>query len=431
MLPLSTVAAAVPARDWSPEELVTSYGDDSSTYGRPEYLLGSAADGTSVAIWEHRRKTDKLIEMSRREPGGTWSPKVVVARVSRSAWLGEMVVDASGDATFTMQGVEIAPDTYRAFVQTVFADDHVGRRHLSPGINLVGNGRGDVMAILSREKGPRYIYRPAGGRWSAPASGPQPSGLLLVGGPELTMDPTGRVQWIADYYAPPPSTRRNQIGLTTWNPSTSRWTKLAFVAGTGPGLEDLFAAGNNEGDLVVGWTEVYDNSEGYVDEAVKSTFIPQGAKTPRPIKTWAHQDDCYQRARMIGVGIDANSNATVSWTQCQQNGSPIAIINAAGRVFADGAWGAPETVTEGMRFIGGKFEENGHGTAMLVYGEVPGFNLMASRRSPSGDFGVPTALTPPDVTLSNRTVMDLAPNSDATVLYSYFRKHPVYSRTFE
>lgn len=431
LLPISGVSAAIPTRDWSPEEQVTAYGDDNSTWVRPEYLVGSAADGTTVAIWEHKRDTDKLIEMSRRAPGGSWSAPAVVARVSRSAWLGEMVVDAAGDATFSMQRVRVAPDTYRAFVQTVFANGDIGRRHLSPGINLVGNGRGDVMAIVRSEDAPRYIYRPAGGRWTEPAPGPMPSGLGLVGTPELSMDAEGRVQWIADYYAPPATTRKAQIGLATWNPSTKAWSKLAFVASTGPGLENLFAAGNNDGDLVVGWTEVYDDQEGYVDEAVKSTFIPRGAQTPRPIKTWARQDDCYQRAQMIGVGLDADSNATVAWTQCAEDGSPVAIINAAKRPAADGAWGAPELVTEAMRFIGGQFEVNGHGTAMLVYQQVPGFNLMTSRRSPSGEFGIPKALTPPDVLLSDRTVMDLAPTSDATVLYSYFRKHPVYSRTFE
>lgn len=431
LLPMSGVSAAVPTRDWSPEEQVTAYGDDNSTWVRPQYLVGSAADGTAVAIWEHKRDTDKLIEMSRRVPGGSWSTPAVVATVSRSAWLGEMVVDAAGDATFTMHRVRVAPDTYEAFVQTVFANGDVGRRHLSPGINLVGNGRGDVMAVLSSQDGTRYIYRRAGGQWTEPAPGPTPNGLVLVGTPELSMDADGRVQWVADYYAPPPSTRKNQIGLTTWNPATKTWSRLAFVAGTGPGLENLFAAGNNDGDLVVGWTEVYDDQEGYVDEAVKSTFIPRGAQTPRPIKTWAHQDDCYQRAQMIGVGIDAKSNATVAWTQCEQDGSPVAIINAAKRVSVDGAWGSPELVTEAMRFFEGQFEVNGHGTAMLLYRQVPGFNLVTSRRSPAGEFGVPTVLTPPDVKLSNRTVMDLAPTSNATVLYSYYKEHPVYSRSLE
>lgn len=245
------------------------------------------------------------------------------------------------------------------------------------------------------------------------------------------MDPTGRVYWVADYYALPSSDRRDRIGLTTWNPSTKRWSKLAFVAGAGPGLENLFADGNNDGDLVIGWTETYDDQEGYIDEAVKSTYIPRGAQTPRPIKTWAHQDDCYQRAQMIGVGIDAKSNATVAWMQCEEDGSPVAVVKVAKRVAADGAWGGPELVTEAMRFFEGKFEVNGRGTAMLLYRQVPGFNLVSSRRSPAGEFGVPMVVTPPDVQLSNRSVMDLAPTSDATVLYSYANQHPVYSRTFE
>jgi hypothetical protein len=432
VLPMSGVSAAIPTRDWSPEEQVTAYGDDNSTWVRPEYLVGSAADGTTVAIWERKRDTDKVFEVSRRPVGGSWSAPVVVAQVSRSSWLGDLVVDASGDATFTMYRVRVAPETYKTFVQTVPANGDIGRRHRSPGTQLVGNGRGDVMAIGSGQiGGPTFIFRPAGGRWSEPAPGPMPSGLALVGSPEVSMDPTGRVQWVADYIATPSSDRRDQIGLTTWNPSIKKWSKLAYVADTGRGLENLFAVGNNEGDLVVGWTEVYDDQEGYVDEAVKSTFIPRGAKTPRPIKTWAHQDDCYQRAQMIGVGIDSDSNATVAWTQCEVDGSPVAIINAAKRVAADGAWGAPELVGEAMRFLEGQFEVNGHGTAMLLYRQVPGFNLVTSRRSPAGDFGAPTVLTLPDVDLSNRTVMDLAATSNATVLYSYYKQHPVYSRSLE
>ncbi len=111
---------------------------------------------------------------------------------------------------------------------------------------------------------------------------------------------------------------------------------------------------------------------------------------------------------MIGVGIDADSNATVTWTQCQENGSPVAIINAAKRISVDGAWGTRELVSEGMRFFEEQFEVNAPCTALLLYRQVPGFNLITSRRSPAGEFGVPTVLTSPDVKLSNRTVMDLS-----------------------
>ncbi len=51
LLPISGVSAATPTRGWSPEEQVTANGDDNSTWVRPEYLVGSAADGTTVAIW--------------------------------------------------------------------------------------------------------------------------------------------------------------------------------------------------------------------------------------------------------------------------------------------------------------------------------------------------------------------------------------------
>lgn len=429
LLPMSTVSAAVSTRAWGPEEQVTLFGDDNSTWVRPEYLVGSAADGTAVAIWEHKQDVGKTIEMSRRATGGSWTSPVVVARVPKSTWLGEMVVDAAGDATFTVHRVRVAPDTYESFVQTVSANGDIGKRHLSPGINLVGNGRGDVMAIQSSQALSSYMFRPAGGKWSEPANGPTPTELALIDRPQLNMDSDGKVQWVANYYATPASNRKNQIGLTTWSPSTQAWSKLQFVAGTGPGLENLFAAGNNSGDLVVGWTEVYDDQETYVDEAVKSMFIPNGAPTPRPIKTWAHQDNCYQRAQMVGVGIDAASNASVMWKQCVTNGSATSVINSARRISAVGAWAAPETVAGSTQFYRAQYEVNAHGTAMLLYDDSDA--LKTARRSPDGQFGVPTPLSPPVGRISNRTVMDLTPTSTATILYSYYKEHPVYSRTFE
>ena len=431
LLPMSAVSAAVPTRDWTPEELVTSYGDDNSTWVRPEYLVGSAADGTAVAIWEHKQDTGKTIELSRRPTGGSWTTPVVVASVPKSTWLGEMVVDAAGDVTFTMQRVRVAVDTYETFVQTVSANGDIGQRHLSPGTYLVGNGRGDVMAISNNQVQTSYIFRPAGGQWSDPANGPSPTGLWTGGRPQLNMDSDGKVQWVGVFIREPTSQRKDQIGLTTWSPSTKVWSKLQFVTGIGPGLENLYAAGNNSGDLVVGWTEVYDDQEGYLDEAVKSMFIPNGAATPRPIKTWAHQDNCWQRAQMIGVGIDAASNASVTWKQCETDGSANSVINSARRLSAVGSWSAPETVADGTRFFEGHYEVNGHGTAMLLYRQVPDFELVTARRSPDGQFGVPTVLTPPGGQLSNRTVMDLSPTSTATILYSYYKQHPVYSRTFE
>jgi hypothetical protein len=198
----------------------------------------------------------------------------------------------------------------------------------------------------------------------------------------------------------------------------------------GPGLESIDAKGNAAGDLVIGWTEVYDDQEGYRDEAVKSMFVPRGADTPRPIKTWAHQDNCWMHAALIGVGIDANSNATVAWTQCQVDGSQVELVQTARRLQADGAWGAPETVAAARGF-GAQLAVNAHGTAMLLMNADVNGNLVAYRRPPGGDFGAASEVTPVGVHTSSRTVMTLAPTSDATVLYSRYQKHPVYSTTFE
>jgi len=426
-------AAAAPTREWTPEAPLTQNGDDNSTWVRPEYFVGSTRDGTAVALWENKLSDGKLIQVSRRAPGGTWSDPQTV-RTSRGAWLGDMVVDAAGDVTFTLRRVRVGLDTYKNFVQTMYADGTVGKRHEAPGYYLAGNARGDVMVVNNNEGGGNqtpasYIFRSAGGHWSNPAPAPRPAGLFAADSPRLFMDPDGRVHMVEAYYNEPGLSRQDQIAVSEWNPATAQWSGIHMIASIDNYAESWDAAMNAKGDIVAGWADIYDDQEGFRSAVIRSTYYPEGSTSSHFAKTWATQDDCVADPQVLGVGIDADSNATVGWRQCTTPDSTETSVMAGRREAAARAWGTPTTVTTNPYQVAGSLQVNSQGTTMWLLEKSQ--SLITFRRPPNGSYGAGQYLTPEGHGVSNRAVFTLEPSSDAAVVYSYYKEHPLYARVFE
>lgn len=131
-------ATAEPSRSWQPRVVLTPDADGNPASGRIGFAMGTAADGTAVAVWERERTDDKVIELSRRAPGGSWSDPLVAATVSKSSWVGDMVVAADGTATFTVSRVRVAPDTYEGFVQTWRPNGQLGTSACHPERDAAG-----------------------------------------------------------------------------------------------------------------------------------------------------------------------------------------------------------------------------------------------------------------------------------------------------
>ncbi|MBA2639974.1 MAG: hypothetical protein H0U77_08280 [Nocardioidaceae bacterium] len=410
--------------------MLTESADGNPASGRMGFAMGTAADGTAVAVWERERVNDKVVELSRRPPEGRWSDPLIAATLPKSARVGDMVVAADGTATFSVAGVQVAPDTYVGFLQTWRRNGQLGPRQETPsGTLLVGNGRGDLMSIWGAGTDRQYIYRPSGGRWSEPEPGPGPSpGLLPPGTPRLAMDADGAVHWVAAYAPIPGGERARQIGLRTWSPATQKWTGVQRIATVDDVAETLEVAGNARGDLVVGWTDVDDDQEGSRIVTVRSAFVPAGGQTPRPVKTWAAQGHCTYQPDVLGADLDARGNGTVAWTQCQAGAY---VAKTARRSTDRQAWGAPQVVTDSRPGgLDGQLSVNSHGTTMLSIVYFGTRRIAVFRRPPAGAFGDGRYVTPETAAVSSRWKASLATNGNATLLYRLAGPR-IYARTFE
>ncbi len=417
-------------RHWQPRDVLTQEAAGSTASGRNGFAIGTAADGTAVAVWERDRAEDKVIELSRRAPGGPWSEPLVAATVSHGARLDDLVVAGDGSATFSVDAVEVAPGTYRGLLQTVRPDGRLGPAHETPsGAMLVGNDRGDLMAIFGAESTARYIVRPDGGRWSEPAEGPGAVPGLFPGVPRLSMDARGDVRYVAPYGASPGGDRVPQIGLRTWSRATGRWSGVRRLAATDHEIETLEVAGGPGGDLVLGWADVDDDQEGSVVVTIRSAFVPAGGTGPRPVKTWARQDHCSYRPDVLGVGVDAAGTSSVAFTRCRAGEY---VILTARRGVRRGGWGTAKVVTESRPGgLEGQVAVNRAGTTMIAV-RYYGDGRLAVLRRPAGDgaFGRARFVTPPEVAVSARWQASLADSGDATVAYRN-RRPPLYARSYE
>ncbi|MEO8330396.1 MAG: hypothetical protein ABI586_10350, partial [Candidatus Nanopelagicales bacterium] len=310
----ATGNAATPTRSWLPEVKLTAAAFDGLNQTSKDFAVGSAADGTATAVWSRERSTDVVIEMARHTPGGSWSPPAVIDTLPLGASVKDMVVSASGDATFSLLHVQSMGGSLN-YVQTILANGVVEPLHQSPGAQLVGNANGSLMAVQGGSSPGQVIYRPAGGGWSAPMPEPAEDGGALSNSPILNMDSADRVYWVGYYFddvggvvAP------EQIALSTWSPVTSSWSAMQTLAlPQADRFAGLTAAGNENGDLVVGWADVDLRSGAPRIETVRSEFVPRGAATPRPIKTWVSQAGCWIHPAAIGTGVAGNGDATVVW----------------------------------------------------------------------------------------------------------------------
>jgi hypothetical protein len=441
--------AAVSAQSWSPAVVLTPDGNASNGVNgslRPQYLVGTGADGTAVAVWERVRSDDKVIELSHRAPGGDWSEPVTLAVVGQHYWLSDLVVDAAGRATYSVYFIGHVV-RYSGFVQTWHPNGQLSSKlhtvskdgctfSSDCGTDLVGDAQGDVMAVWGSGATGRVSYRASGGSWTAPShTGSPVAGYRMVGRPQLSMNAAGKVYWVGAYYDRAHAPQQvDQIGLRTWRPETGRWSDLSRVAYVDNDVEDLSTATNDRGDLVVGWTDVYDDGETASDTTVKSTFVAAGSLPPgyqkwRKGKIWA--DD--QASSMNGVGIDTHGNATVVWSTAQPDFTSVA-INTARRELDDGVWGAGSVVATTTAHVHDtQVMVNGHGTTMLTsreYGVGPASQIVTRLRPPNGSYGTAQYLTPEGQMLDPGLSWSLAPNSDAALLYAVADETPVYALTF-
>jgi hypothetical protein len=304
---------------------------------------------------------------------------------------------------------------------------------------LVANSNGDLMAASADNavSGASYIYRPAGGDWTAPAAGPNPDGLSGGEHAEILMDAEGDVRWIEPFYHDLGSPRPDQIAYARWTPGTDVWSRLHLLSPIDDVVGTFDAAMNNDEDVVVGWSDEFDDQEGFRTVAIKSTFYPHTASSPRFVKSWVDQANCGSTA-LLGVGIDNSSNATVGWRQCSPANLSQTVVRTARREAADGAWSKP--VTPFAQWADGTYPANGPdavqvnpaGTTMLVLADSQR-RLLALRRPPNGNYGNPQYLTPANSPrVGDRFVFTLGRDSDATVLYSHSRKDTrLFSRTYE
>jgi hypothetical protein len=240
------------------------------TVGGAEVALDG--EGNAVAVWSQGNATGRAIESATRPAGGTWHVPVQLSEPGTEGFLGQVAVDAAGDA-----------------------------------VVVWGDGEPDY-AIQS-------AMRPAGGTWQAPVKLSAPG--VGTREPRVALDPVG------DAIATWSVRGRVAVPAVLWSafrPAGAAWQAPVDVAESGR-IEETFVGFDALGDAFAGWENVSKTGELGAASAVR----PAGGAWEPPSELPVELDSFAGDFLEPRFATDPLGDAVAVWSSTQ-----TAVVQAAG-----------------------------------------------------------------------------------------------------
>ncbi len=335
-----------------------------------EPTVAITPSGEAIAVWQRGNGAPtQLIQASTKTPGGSWSAPVNLSVGGQQAREPQIAVDAAGDATVVWErpdtsGSPIAQAATKPAGGTWGAPVSLsapGKTTSSP--SLAYDAAGDALAVwsLSTDTSPYFglvvqaSYKPAGGKWGAPASLSDSRFIAL--GPDAAFDPAGNatVVWQSGDREESP----RQVKAAT-KPAGGSWGEpvtLSDPSVSSGGAEIAFDEAGN-GTIIWGRGSSTDGD-------VVAESKPAGGSWSQPVQLSTPGEGAFQ----WNLAVNGAGDAIATWQR--EKGETSAIV-AATRP-AGGLWSVGQDISPtGSRIESSSLgiEPSGDGIAGWAYSRL-------------------------------------------------------------
>ncbi|HTT95490.1 MAG TPA: hypothetical protein VMF55_12520 [Solirubrobacterales bacterium] len=354
---LILAASAQAASSWSASIDLSMAGQDAY-----EPQVAVDPNGNATAVWARSNGSNYVIQAATRDPGGAWGAPVDLSLPGRDAFLPEVAVDPSGNATA------------------------VWRR---------SNGTETIIQAASR---------PSGGAWEAPVD------LSLTGqranAPQVAVDSNGgaTVVWHTE--------GTNDIIQAATRSPGGAWGAPVNLSLSGQEAGEPQVAVDPSGNATAVWSR--SNGSNYI---IQSATRAPGGEWQSPVDVSTAGQDSYEPQ----VAVDPNGNATAVWRVFDDdNDHNIDLVQAATRA-SGGGWQSPVDLSPaGEHVYEPQVAVDASGTATAVWRGVDGTYVIDAATRAAG--GAWTAETEISATGENNKQPQVAAasNDDVTAVWSRY-----------
>jgi PKD domain len=337
------------------------------------------ASGGAAEAWRRSDGTYERIQVSVRQPFGSFAPAVNVTPEKQDGEFPAVAADAAGDATVVWSNVTSSPVTVEA--ANIVAGLPSTPLPLSPGLHddlfpsIAENERGDTIVAWQGGDGKNEVieaaFRPAGGSFGKPVVLSETAENALEA--QVAIDAAGDATVVWER-----SDGKETLVEAALRAAGGNFGKAQPLSEAGESAELPRVAMNAEGDTAVGWVR-YDGSHQIAQAVTRTAGSPNFGVVAKEISASGSS------ASFPDIAIDGRGDPTLVWER--ENQVEVASATPAG------VFGTPMTL--GFPGLFPSVAEDSAGDTLVGYLDGARTTASASYRPAGGLFTAPQAVSPP------------------------------------